>query len=191
MLNRLNSRAFLKLNTTKICRFHISHQRLSSNGSTTQPKKNIKDIKDWDDLMKLDSFEGIPTSQLESIMKKKSMKLQYSMDPAKPLKTESELELEYMKELKKAEEAQRNEQWTLFKARYKWSFVNWILCILIGYYMAKAVSLEINYHINEGIYKERLNKKIQEFEEFKESHLLDKKEDQVVESGRRKWFGLW
>lgn len=142
--------------------------------------------------MKLDSFEGIPTSQLESIMKKKSMNLQYNMNPAKPLKTESEMELEYMKELKKAEEAQRNEQWTLFKARYKWSFVNWILCILIGYYLAKAVSLEINYHINEGIYKERLEKKIQEFEEFKESQLREKKEEQVEKSGRRKWFfGLW
>ena len=195
MLGSIRNRVFHNFNKTNIRNFHASYRNLYAKETSTSKitKKDLKEIKDWEDLMKLESFDGIPTKQLEEIMKRKALKMQYKMNPDKPIKTESQLELEYMKELKQAEEAQRNEQWTIFKARYKWSFVNWIVCILIGYYMAKAVSLEINYHINEEIYKERLSKKIQEFEEFKESQLKEKAlEEQADKTTRRKWiFGLW
>lgn len=195
MLCRLSSKHALRVNSIKTRQFHCSAQYLYSQDNSIKKgasKPDLKDIKDWDDLMKLDSFDGIPTKQLEEIMKRKAVKMQYNMNPDKPLKTESELELEYVKELKKAEEAQRNQQWTDFKNKYKWSFVNWVVCIFIGYYMAKAASLEINYHINEDIYKERLNKKVQEFEDFKKSHIVEiASEEEASKPSRRKWFGLW
>ncbi|KAL6931507.1 uncharacterized protein HGUI_03187 [Hanseniaspora guilliermondii] len=196
MLCRLSTKHAPRVNFTIKRSFHCSNFYLNSqdkSSNKSESKPNLKDIKDWDDLMKLDSFDGIPTKQLEDIMKRKALKMQYSINPDKPMKTESQLELEYVKELKKAEEAQRNQQWTDFKNKYKWSFVNWVLCIFIGYYMAKAVSLEINYHINEEIYKERLNKKIQEFEDFKKIHITEiTAEEEASKPNRRKWFfGIW
>lgn len=159
-----------------------------------KPKVDFSKIKTWEDLNKLQSLDGMPTEQLEKILKQKTIQIKYAMNPNKPIKTETELELEYVKQLKQKEHEQRSEKWTNFKKEYGWSSVNWILYIFIGYYIAKSISLEMNYHINEKILKERLANKVEEFEKFKEEHRTKIEETAVEDtrSTRRKWtFGLW
>lgn len=159
-----------------------------------KPKVDFSKIKTWEDLNKLESLEGIPTEQLEKILKQKTIQIKYAMNPNKPIKTETELELEYVKQLKQKEHDQRSEKWTNFKKEYGWSSVNWILYIFIGYYIAKSISLEMNYHINERILKERLANKVVEFETFEEEHRTKSVETAAEDKGsrRRKWFfGLW
>ncbi|XBW36432.1 hypothetical protein QEN19_002010 [Hanseniaspora menglaensis] len=162
--------------------------------NTKKSKIDLSKINTWEDLNKLESFDGIPTEKLERILKQKSIEIKYAINPNRSMKTETELELEYVKQLKQKEHEQRSEKWTRFKTEYGWTSINWILYIFIGYYIAKSISLELNYHINEKILKGRLDKKIDEFEKFKSEH-ESKKEATIEEniSGkRRKWFfGIW
>lgn len=171
--------------------FSLIHSRnQSSNNNEKKPKIDLSKINTWEDLNNLESLDGIPTEKLEKILKQKSIQIKYKMNPDKPIKTETELELEYVKQLKQKEHEQRNIKWTNFKKEYGWSSVNWILYIFIGYYIAKSVSLEMNYHINEGILKERLEKKELEFEAFRAEQERNKSESVSTEPESKSswWF---
>ncbi|OBA27197.1 hypothetical protein HANVADRAFT_52496 [Hanseniaspora valbyensis NRRL Y-1626] len=183
-----NKNIFLSLNNI------IIRNQSTNNKNNKKPKIDLSKINTWEDLNKLDSLDGIPAEKLERILKQKTLEIKYAMNPDKPLKTETELELEYVKQLKQKEQEHRSAEWTNFKKEYGWSSVNWILYIFIGYYIAKSISLEMNYHINEGILKERLAEKVEEFEKFKSEHQV-KNADVAIEDNsgkRRKWFfGIW
>jgi len=90
MLGSIRNRVFHNFNKTNIRNFHASYRNLYAKETSTSKitKKDLEEIKDWEDLMKLESFDGIPTKQLEEIMKRKALKMQYKMNPDKPIKQE-------------------------------------------------------------------------------------------------------